>query len=119
MRLEPRGGKLLQLRHERASFVEKLVGLVAAHPGFERCDVGGLLAEIGERNLVGSPEAFRLEPVHFLGTRPSLRASQHDHGPARDPMSELRFRADRLIARMSPSTLSSTDAICRCIEAGS
>src|SRR6516225_4662281 len=33
--------------------------------------------------LVGAPETFHLVAVHFLGTGPSLRSAQHDHGPAR------------------------------------
>ena len=29
-----------------------------------------------------APEAFDLEPVDLLRTRPALRAAQHDHGPS-------------------------------------
>ena len=58
-----------------------------------------VFGEAGERNLVGAPEPFGLQPVDLLRTGPAFRASQHDHRPFRPALCSLCPAARRLLDR--------------------
>ena len=77
----PFGGELLQFRSQFSVFVEKRLRPVGFHPGFEQFEMPGIFPQFRKRNLVASPEAFRLFSVHFFRTGPSFRRAQYDHGP--------------------------------------
>src|SRR5436305_627931 len=45
--------------------------------------MGWVLADAREWYLMGTPVTLYLVAIHFLGASPSLRGTQHDHGPTR------------------------------------
>src|SRR5689334_19801594 len=77
------GRARLELRDERARFVEQFIWLVTLEPALELLEVGWVVVQAGEGDLVGPPEPFLLMPIDFLRPRPSLGGAQHDHRPAR------------------------------------
>ena len=75
------GGQGHQLGEEPAGLVEEFLGAVAAHPGFELLEVGGILGGLGEGDLVGAVGAFHRQAVDLLGAGPALGGLEDDHGP--------------------------------------
>jgi len=71
----------LQLRDQSPVGVEQLVGSIATQPAFELCEMGRVLAQPGQRHLVGAPEALHLVTVDLLRAGPALGCAQHDHRP--------------------------------------
>ncbi len=63
--------------------VEELVGPVAAHPAFEQCQVGRVLANLRQRDLVRPPGSLHRYPVYESRSGPPFGRSQNDHGPRR------------------------------------
>ncbi len=103
----------------RRRLVEQLLGTVGAQPRLELGQVLGLVADVGQRHLVGAERALGGEPVDDLGTGPALRRAQHDHRPAR-PRRDRPPRGLAAGSRRSPRTTSSSvAAISWCIVAGS
>src|SRR3954468_23826663 len=43
----------------------------------------GVLCDIQNRDLVGTPESFHFVTIYFLWARPALGSAQNNHGPAR------------------------------------
>src|SRR5215211_9426699 len=65
-------------RYQPAVLVEQLVRPVTAHPLLELAEMVGVVADIGERNLMGAEGAFDGLPVYDLRAGPALRGAQHD-----------------------------------------
>lgn len=42
-----------------------------------------VLCDIGDGDLMSSPEAFQVVPAYFTRSRPSLGGTEDDHGPSR------------------------------------
>ena len=61
-----------QFRHEPATFIEQLLGLVAFHPAFELLDMLGMLGIHQQRHLVRSERALDLEAIDDFRSRPAL-----------------------------------------------
>ena len=76
------GHKRLQLRDELPGRIERFFRRIASHPCFEQLQMRGVFLGMGDWHLMRAPEAFDLEPIDLLRTRPALRAAQHDHGPS-------------------------------------
>jgi hypothetical protein len=76
------GRQVEQLGHELSLRVEKLFGLVAAHPVLEDLQVAGLFADIGDRNLVSAPGSFHWLAIDGFGSGPTFRGAENEHGPA-------------------------------------
>ena len=76
-------GQLGQLGNQPAPLIEKLVRVVALQPGFEHLEMFGIVAHIGQRNLVRAKRSFHGQSVDHLGTGPTLGRAQHDHRPPR------------------------------------
>ena len=74
-------------RAERGSytaiFFEEFLRLVAAQPALQHCQVPRVLADIGNRHLMGAPETLHAVTVDLLRAGPALRTAQDHHGPAR------------------------------------
>src|SRR5690242_11435296 len=77
------GSKLPQFRDKLAVLVEVLFRLVAAQPSFELFETLGVGEDVGNWDLVSSPEALRVVVADLAGTGPALRCSENNHGPAR------------------------------------
>ena len=72
-----------QLRDQLAVGVEEFLRLVAAHPALQQPQVVRIGLDLGNRYLVGAPEALDLVAVDFRRSGPSLGGAQDDHRPAR------------------------------------
>jgi len=72
---------LLQVRAQRAGFVEQLLGPVTAHPLLENLQVFGILAHVRDRHLVGAEGALDRLAIDLLGAGPALGGAQDDHRP--------------------------------------
>src|SRR5215469_6803240 len=70
------------LRTKPPFLIEKLLGLITAHPGFQYLQVTGIGGDVRQRDLVRSPEAFQIMSIHFSRGRPTLRATKNNHRPA-------------------------------------
>ena len=66
-----------------AGHVEQLVRAVGRQPVLEDPQVLGIVADLGERHLVGPPGALHGEPVDHRRAGPAFRAAQHDRRPRR------------------------------------
>src|SRR5208283_537432 len=75
--------ELLEPRNQSAAGVEELIGLLVPHPLFEDAQLFRILFHIRQRDLVGTPKAFEPVASHLFWRTPSLRRTDHDHGPAR------------------------------------
>ena len=73
-----------QIGTQAAGGVEQLLRLdSSASSASSILQMRGIAARVGDRHLMGAPEAFDLQAVDFLRAGPALRAPQHDHRPAR------------------------------------
>jgi hypothetical protein len=71
-----------QLGDETAVFVEELLGMVAAHPLLEQCELRRVIPHVCERHLVGAEGALDRQAVRFRRAGPALRRPQNDRRPA-------------------------------------
>ncbi len=69
------------LRGGAAFAVEQFLRPVGAQPGFQLPQVLRVVADAGERDLVGAPGVLDGEAVDLLGSGPALGGAQDDHGP--------------------------------------
>lgn len=63
--------------------VEEFIGPVRAQPALQLPQVLRVVADPGQRDLVGAPGALDGQSVDLGGPGPALGGTQHDHGPAR------------------------------------
>ncbi len=68
-----------------AVLVEQFLRAVGAQPGFQLGEVGGVGADLVERDLVGAPGALDRHAVHLVRAGPALGGAQDDHRPVRAP----------------------------------
>ena len=88
--------------------VEELLRPVAPHPLLEQRDAVGLLAHVGERDLVRAPRALDRQAVDLLRPRPALRRAQDQHRPLR-PLG---------LAVLARRALDARDVVERVVERG-
>src|ERR1019366_8714658 len=76
------------LRHQGRDFgpggtqvVKEFLGPVALHPIFEDLDVGWLLGQLLQWNLMRTEGAFNQDAIDNFGAGPALRRNQNDDGP--------------------------------------
>ena len=67
--------ELLQFGNQFSVGIEQLFRLLGAHPALQNAKLLGILLHIGQRNLMGAPEAFQAMAFDFLRSASSLWAS--------------------------------------------
>src|SRR6516164_9600861 len=75
-------GKRSEFLPEFAVFIEQLMRPVTLHPFFELPNVLGV-GEVRKRHLVCPPCPFHRFAIYKFWSRPALRRTENDHGPAR------------------------------------
>src|SRR5208337_5534486 len=79
----PLGASVFSSGISRPCSSKSFLWLVVAHPRFQHFQVTRVRRDVGQRNLVRSPETFQVVPVHFPWRGPAFGAAEDDHGPAR------------------------------------
>src|SRR5262249_17357188 len=95
--------------NEPSGFIEEFLGTIGAQPAFEHLQMFGVLANSGQRHLVGAPEFLDLMTVHLFRSGPSFRTAQHDHWPT----SPFRFSSGARL-RLYTTDLKYAVLQCRC-----
>ena len=66
------GSQRLQLRNQRALFIEQVFWSIAAQPTLDEFEALLVRNRIEDWHLVSAPEIFDLMSIHFFRTGPSL-----------------------------------------------
>jgi hypothetical protein len=76
------GSEFSQLRNELTLRSENFFGLVASHPVLEKLEMGWVGGNIGDWDLMRSPETLRELTAVGSWSSPSLGGTENNHGPA-------------------------------------
>lgn len=77
------GWEFLEFRDELALFGEELIRAITTHPRLERLHLLGICQDFWERNLMGTPEAFKIVAFNFSRGGPAFGRTEDNHWPFR------------------------------------